>query len=90
MYIPGILVKLSKENNTEKCLELLDKKKNELKVDVNERDLDLNSPLHYACFHRNSRLVSSLLYREAIIDCENKNKETPLIITSQKGYDDIF
>jgi len=60
---------MSKINNFDKCVELLDKKKGDLRADVNALGEENWSPLHYASINGNAKLVSFLLYNEAIIDC---------------------
>jgi ankyrin repeat protein len=68
------LIKFAKINNTDKCLELLDKKRGDLKADTNYKMEDEFTALHYACLNGNARLVSLLLYHDATIDCENNKK----------------
>ncbi|KAL4429689.1 hypothetical protein ABPG74_017098 [Tetrahymena malaccensis] len=81
----------AKINNTNQCLELLDKKLGDMRADVNIKETSNDwTPLHYACQNGNTKLVSQLLYHEATIDSESNIKQTPLIIASIGGYEDVL
>lgn len=69
--INGEFILNAKINNYEKCADLLDKKRGDLKADINSRCENEWTALHYAAFNGNNRLVSYLLFNEAIIDPEN-------------------
>lgn len=64
------LILMAKMNNYEKCVELLDKKKRgDLIADINAKNDDDWTALHFTSFNGNAKMVSFLLYHEAIIDC---------------------
>lgn len=63
---------MAKINNQEKCVELLDKRRGNKKADVNARGEDNWTPLHYAALNGNAKLLSFLLYHDAIIDSLTK------------------
>jgi len=68
----GDLLLSAKINNTNACFDLLDKKQGETRADVNAQDASNKwTSLHYACFNGNTKLVSQLLYYEAMIDSES-------------------
>ena len=64
---------MAKIDNAEKCMELLDKKKGDLKADINSKGIDDWTALHFACYNGNVKLVNFLLYHEATIDSLNKS-----------------
>ena len=63
---------MAKINNTEKCVELLDKKKGDFRADINSKGDNEWTALHFACFNGNIKLVSFLLYNESMIDALSK------------------
>ena len=75
---------MAKINKTEKCLELRDRQRGELRADVNIKGENDWTPIHYAAFNGNSKLVSFLLFHEANIDAMTSSYETPLTLSSQK------
>mmetsp|Transcript_16589 Transcript_16589/g.14432 ORF Transcript_16589/g.14432 Transcript_16589/m.14432 type:complete len:97 (+) Transcript_16589:460-750(+) len=70
-------------------MKLLDKKRGDLRADVNTKGDNDWTPLHFACLNGNIDLINLLLYNEANIDAETTLKFTPLIIASQKGHEEI-
>jgi FOG: Ankyrin repeat len=84
-----LLLEHAKFGDVDNCAKLLDKKKGDLKADVNTKGDNDWTPLHFACLNGNQELVNLLLYNEANIDAETTLKFTPLIIASQKGHEDI-
>lgn len=63
---------MAKINNSEKCLDFLDKSKGENKADIFSKNSDDYTCLHFACMNGNSKLVCSFLYHGAIIDATTK------------------
>lgn len=61
------ILEMSKTNNTAECLRLI-----EAGRDINARDIEGNTPLHFAANNGNSELVGILLFHEAIIDSVNR------------------
>jgi ankyrin repeat protein len=59
---------MAKINKTEKCLELRDKSRGELRADINTKGENDWTALHYAAYNGNAKLLSFLLYHEATID----------------------
>lgn len=68
-----------KINNTEKCIEFLDRKKKKIRADIYTKNHEDFTALHFAVINGNDILVNSLLYHGAIIDAVNKYEMTPLI-----------
>ena len=63
---------MAKINNTEKCIELLDKKRGNMRADIGTKGEENMTALHYASKNSNAKLVSYLLYHEAPIDAQTK------------------
>lgn len=63
----------AKLSNYAACIQLLSKKSEESRADVNARDEgnEANSALHFASANGNVELVHLLLYHSAIIDAVN-------------------
>lgn len=53
-------------------MELLDKRRGDKKADVNAKGEDNWTPLHYAALNGNAKLLSFLLYHDAVIDSVTK------------------
>ena len=83
------LLECAKFGDVDGCTRLLDKKKGDLKADVNSKGDNDWTSLHFACLNGNTQLVSLLLFNEANIDAETTLKFTPLIIACQKGHEEI-
>ena len=73
-----------KLNEYEKCLEILEKNKTNKLLNVNFRGDNDWTPIHYAALNGNQKILNTLLYNDAIIDCETSSKLTPLMISCQK------
>lgn len=69
--------------------QVLNFKNQDLKADVNHKDELGNSALHYATTNGNLQIFNILLKNDAIIDIQNNQSQTPLIIASQGGYPEI-
>lgn len=63
---------MSKTDNYLECVKLLDKKLGDLKADINYKDDEQNSSIHYAARNGNATLVNLLLFNEVIFDSCNK------------------
>ena len=63
---------MAKINNSEKCLDFLDKSRGENKADIFSKNSDDFTCLHFASMNGNSKLVCSFLYHGAIIDAITK------------------
>lgn len=71
------------------CAEFLDKKRGDLKADVNCKGENDWTPLHFCCLNGNAGLVELLVFNEGNIEAETTLKFTPLIIACQKGHKEI-
>jgi ankyrin repeat protein len=83
------LLDSSKFGDVDTCIKLLDKKKGDLRADVNTKGDNDWTPLHFACLNGNYELSNLLIYNEANIDAETTLKFTPIIIAAQKGHEEI-
>ena len=59
-------------------------------ADVNVQDQWGFSPLHYATFHRQKKIIQLLLSHGAICNIKSKSGTTPLDIAITKKYDEII
>lgn len=71
MNVNQEFILMAKINKTERCIELRDKNRGELRAEVDYLGENNWTSLHYAAFNGNSKLVSFLLYHEASIDIKN-------------------
>lgn len=71
------------------CKGYLDKKRGELRADVNFKGDNGWTALHFAALNGNSAVTDLLLLHEAEIEAETSLKFTPLIIACQKGHKEI-
>lgn len=58
-------------------------------VDINSKDNDGSTPLHYAAYHGNTHVVGLLIARKVQIDIPNNDNETALIVACRKHREDI-
>lgn len=65
------------------------RKKVEERPELTIKDQSGNTVLHIAVMNANTQLVSFFLYHEAVIDCLNKNLQTPLMLACAKGFEEI-
>lgn len=63
---------MAKINNTEKCMDFLEKSRGDSRADIYCKNSDDFTCLHFAAMNGNSKLVCSFLYHGAIIDAVNK------------------
>ena len=73
-----------KNEEYEKCLEILEKNKGTKLLNINYRGENDWTPIHYAVLNGNHKVLKLLLYNDAIIDSETSSKLTPLMIACQK------
>lgn len=59
-------------------------------IDVNKRDAEGNTPLHYACLKSYRDIVNLLLDSEADATIANNLSETPLHAASRSGNKEII
>lgn len=78
------ILEMSRSNNTEECVKLIEGGR-----DVNARDIEGNTPLHFAAMNGNGELAGILLFNEAIIDSVNRKHQTPLMLACMQGFEDI-
>ena len=83
-------LKLAKIGDKEKFLEIykhfLSIKKN---ININYKDENGNTALHYACDKGNLKIVEILLDSNCDTNIKNINKQTPLYLSAKRGYFDI-
>lgn len=75
---------MAKINNTQKCLDLLDKQRGDQAADIEAKGQDDWTSLHYSAFNGNHQLLTYLLYHDAVIDALTKERFTPLILACQR------
>ena len=73
-----------KNEEYEKCLEILEKNKGGKLLNINYRGENDWSSIHYAVLNGNHKILKLLLYNDAIIDSETSSKLTPLMMACQK------
>jgi len=83
------LLEAAKFGDIQLAIQLLDKKKGDLRADVNAKGENNWTALHFACLTGNHDFVNLLLFNEAITDAETTLKFTPLHIAAQKGHSEI-
>ena len=59
-------------------------------IDVNKRDAEGNTPLHYACLKGYRDIVNLLLDNDADVSIANNLSETPLHAASRSGNKEII
>lgn len=75
-----------KQDSLSSVIEILDKKRNGIKPDINFKGENDWTALHYAAYNGNVKMTNLLLYHEAIIDNLNIIRQTPLIIAAQRFF----
>lgn len=79
------LIQSVKNNNLKEVTDLFDLElQGDLKPEINNRDSNNWSALHYSCLNGNYNITLILLKNEADIDMTNELKQSPLIISSMK------
>lgn len=74
-----------KNNNLKEVTDLFDTTlQGDLKPEINNRDANSWTALHYACLNGNYNIVLFLLKNEANIELTNDLRQTPLIIATLK------
>ena len=79
------LLKYSKKGDKEKVLELL----NNQKININYKNENGWTALHYACDEGNLKIVEILIKAHIDINIKNNDKKTALHISAFRGYFDI-
>ena len=79
------LLKYSKKGDKEKVLEIL----NNPNININYRNENGWSALHYACDEGNLKIVEILIKANIDINLKNNDKKTSLHISAFRGYFDI-
>ena len=76
-----------KNNNLKEVTDLFDAALvGDLKPEINNRDGNSWTALHYACLNGNYNIVLCLLKNEANIELTNDLKQTPLIVATLKYF----
>ena len=83
------LLLLAKNGDREKFLELFDNQLPKNQIDINFKDENGCTALHYSCDEGNLRIVEILLNSNCNLNIKNNKKETPLHLASKRGYFDI-
>lgn len=84
-----LLLEAAKFGDVAHVNQLLDKKKGDLKADVNCKGENNWTPLHFACLSGSYELVKLFLFNQANLDAETTLKFTALHVACQKGFLDI-
>lgn len=80
-----------KNNNLKEVSDLFDVNlQGDLKPEINNRDFNSLTPLHYSCLNGNYNITLILLKNEANIEMTNELKQTPLIIAAMKYIYNIY
>ena len=79
------LLKYSKKGDKEKVLEIL----NNSKLNINYKNENGWTALHYACDEGNLKIVEILIKSHIDVNLKNNDKKTPLHISAFRGYFDI-
>ena len=58
-------------------------------ADVDARDADQRTPLHYACANRNMELAMALVDRSADVNARDEDQWTPLHYACDNGYMEV-
>ncbi|KAL4492961.1 hypothetical protein ABPG72_020740 [Tetrahymena utriculariae] len=82
-------ISCAKLNKHQECIGYLDKKRGEMRAEINFKDEEQNTALHYAAQNGNAQLVNFLLFNEANIDSQNKQLITPLMFACKEGHEDV-
>jgi protein-serine/threonine kinase len=83
------LLTCAKTNDFEKCKELLNVDYIGIVAEINYKGPDGWSPLHYAVYNGNKHLVELFICNGADLDTQTNYKLSPLMITGQKGFDEV-
>lgn len=83
------MLEAARFGNKQLALQLLDKKKGDLRADVKCKGENDWTPLHFACLNGNMDLVNLFLSHEANAEAETTLKFRPFHIAVQKGYLEI-
>jgi len=83
------LLEAAKFGDIQLAMRLLDKRKGDLRADVNAKGENNWTALHFACLTGNYDFVNLLFFNEASADAETTLKFTPLHVAAQKGHSEI-
>lgn len=78
------MIESVKNNNIKEIMSLFDPNQGDLKPEVNAKDINSWSALHYSCLNGNYEIVLFLLKNDANIEITTNTKQTPLMVASQK------
>ena len=85
-----LLLQYARLNNTREVEKLLDISSRDLRPEINSREDNGNTALHYACLNGNYALALLLLKNEADCDATNGQGQSSLMLCGQKGFDSIL
>ena len=65
-------------------LMLFKQKFEDIQADINTKDTDLSTPLHWACFCQSHKIINFLISLGADVNAQDMNGDTPLHIALRK------
>lgn len=79
----------AKNNNVEKCLEMLGPSRKKGAADINCRDSEGWTALHHASWNGNLNFLNILLYNDAQIEIKDKSGVNALTLSVARGHNEI-
>lgn len=79
----------AKNNNVERCLELISGSRKKNLADINCQDSEGWTALHHAAWNGNLKFLNILLYNDAQIEVKDNSGVNPLTLSVAKGHNGI-
>jgi len=79
----------AKNNNVEKCLELIGSPRKKNCADINARDSEGWTALHHAAWNGNLKFLNILLYNDAALEIKDKSGVNPITLSVAKGHSQV-
>lgn len=88
-HMNKIFLNHAKKGQAEDCLKLLSKEQGVISADINTKDVEGWTGLHYAASAGNVKFVNLLLYNDARVDIQDSSGVTPLMIAVAKLHTQV-